>query len=104
MKRDIWEEECYIKVHRYMNEIVVAICDANLLGKTISYGRIKLEISKKFYGGSKVKLKEVLRFIEEATIINAVGKNVVTLLTQLYSNIEDAILWIGDVPHVQIVK
>lgn len=98
------EKECYIKVYKHMNEIVVALCDAELLGKEFREGKVILKVSKKFYGGNKMKLKDVINILEQATIINAIGKNVIGLLIYLFGNINDAILWVGNVPHVQIVK
>ena len=99
-----WEKTCYLKIHRHGEEIVLALCDEELLGKTIKEGNLRFNISEKFYKGEKVTLKEAARYIEIATIINAVGENVIKMLVYHNEDILDAIIWLGKVPHVQLIK
>lgn len=99
-----WNRKCYIKVYEYQDDILIAICDEEVLGKVFTNGRIRFKVSEKFYGGFKVTLREALSYIEQGTIINAVGENVIRLLAYLNEDILDAVIWIGDVPHVQIIK
>jgi len=99
-----WNKKCYVKVYEYRDDILVAICDEEVLGKTFSNGKIYFKVSEEFYGGFKVTLKEALKYVKQGTIINAVGENVIKLLAYLNEDILDAVIWIGKVPHVQVVK
>jgi len=99
-----WDKKCYIKVYEYQEDTLVAICDEEVLGKVFTDGKIHFKVSEKFYGGFKVTLREALSYIERGTIINAVGENVIKLLAYLNEDILDAVIWIGNVPHVQIIK
>jgi len=99
-----WSKMCYVKVHRYGGEVLVALCDEELLGRTLSDGRIEFEVSERFYGGIRVTLREAARYIAEGTIINAVGENVISMLVHLNEGVLEAVVWIAGVPHVQIVR
>ncbi len=105
MRKEInWDRMCYVKVHRYCGEVLVALCDEELLGRTLSDGRIEFEVSERFYGGTKVTLREAARYVAEGTIINAVGENVISMLAHLNEGVLEAVVWIAGVPHVQIVR
>jgi len=97
-------KRCYVKVHKYGNETVLALCDEDLLGKTLAEGKIVLEVRKDFYGGILMKVEEAIGLVSSATVINAVGKNVLDMLSKINELVYDAAVWIEGVPHVQIVR
>lgn len=97
-------KRCYVKVHRHGSETVLALCDEDLLGKTLTEGRIVLEVRKDFYGGVLIEIEEAVSLASSATVINAVGKNVLDMLTRINKFVYDAAVWIEGVPHVQIVR
>ncbi|MCD6368123.1 MAG: DUF424 family protein [Candidatus Aenigmarchaeota archaeon] len=94
----------YYKTYKYEKDLLVAICDEELLGKSFPFGDVTFVVKKDFYGGESCDQKDVLRIIENATIINAVGKNIVKLLISNGFIDEDKVLEIGEVLHAQMVK
>jgi hypothetical protein len=69
--------EVYVNIIKQGGHVLVAACDAELLGKTLKYGKITFEVRKEFYGGSLVYLEEAFEMIRGGTIINLVGEMVV---------------------------
>ena len=94
----------YMKVHVKGNVRVLAICDEEILGKTFREGKLKIEVKKEFYGDKKVLLDEVFEAIENADIVNMVGENVVNEAIRRGCVLEEGIIRIAGIPHVQIVK
>ena len=94
----------YMRVRETIEHYVVAICDEDLLGKTLRQGRIKFTVSEDFYGGELVDITACMEHIERATIINMIGK--VTVQAAIDAGIvhEKAVLYIDGHPHAQWVK
>jgi hypothetical protein len=98
------EIEVYVKVHHHGKDVVVAICDEDLLGKTFSEGAVKIEVSEKFYGGEKMKIEEAMKVAKEATIANFLGKNSVKYAVKSKLVHKDAVIVIASIPHAQLIK
>jgi hypothetical protein len=84
--------------------VLLAMCDAEILGKTLREGKIVFCVKEDFYKGSKVNVEEAVSLIENSTIVNMVGKNVVKKAIEQGYVHPDAVLNIQGVPHAQIVK
>ena len=84
--------------------MLLAICDRELLGRTLREGEVVFHVKDKFYNGGKVSVEEAVDMIENSTIVNLVGKNCVEkAITEGYVHPE-AVLRIEGVPHAQIVR
>jgi len=94
----------YLKIRRVQKDVVVAVCDENLLGKKFEEGKLRLHIKEDFYGGQLVSIKEGIDAIKEATIANIVGENIIRKLIEEGLIIEEAVIKIAGIPHVQIIK
>ncbi len=86
------------------NNLLLAICDAEILGKTLREGKIVFNVKEEFYSGARVSIEEALTMIENSTIVNMIGKNVVKKAIEKGYVHPEAILSIEGVPHAQIVK
>jgi hypothetical protein len=86
------------------NNVLLAICDAEILGKTLCEGKIVFNIKEDFYKGAKVGIEEALVMVANSTIVNMVGKNVVQKAIEKGYVHPEAVLHIEGVPHAQIVK
>ena len=93
-----------INVIRQGRHTLVAACDANLLGKTLKYGKINFEIRNDFYGGSLVNIEEAMNLIKSATITNLVGHNLIDTAIKEKLIHPQAILYVSGIPHAQSIK
>lgn len=100
----VYTMRVYLKIRRVQKDVVVAVCDENLLGKKFEEGKLRLHIKEDFYGGQLVSIKEGIDAIKEATIANIVGENIIRKLIEEGLIIEEAVIKIAGIPHVQIIK
>lgn len=86
------------------NNVLLAICDAEILGKTLREGKIVFNIKEEFYKGPRVSIEEAVAMIVNSTIVNMVGKNIVRKAIEKGYVHPEAVLRIEGIPHAQIVK
>jgi len=84
--------------------VLLATCDAELLGRVLRDGKIVFEIREQFYKGPKMTVEEVIELMEQSTIVNMVGHKIVRKAIERGLVHPDAVLEISGVPHAQIVK
>jgi hypothetical protein len=84
--------------------VLLATCDAELLGKILRDGKIVFEVREEFYKGLKMTVEEVIDLMKQSTIVNMVGHHVVAEAIEKGLIHPDAVLKISGVPHAQIVK
>jgi len=92
------------KIHKYSGQKIFACCDFELLGKTILFNDLEIHISSGFYGSSKLTEEEILSFLFDADQINVFGKKVCDLLLSKNIITKDNIIYIENIPHIQIYK
>ena len=91
----------YMKVYNISNEILVAACDAELVGKTLREGEIEFHISKEFYVDVLGDEEMLKKHLAKATIANLVGHRAVKCGIEMGLIDEENILKIEGVPHAQ---
>lgn len=96
--------EVYAKMRKWGQCVLLATCDAELLGKILREGKIVFEIHEQFYKGPKMTVEEVIDLMEQSTIVNMVGHKIVKKAIEKGLVHPDAVLRISGVPHAQIVK
>jgi len=84
--------------------VLLAMCDAEILGKTLREGKIVFQVKEDFYKGRKVNVEEAVCMIESCTIVNMIGRNVVKEAIEKGYVHPEAVLNIEGIPHAQIVK
>lgn len=91
-----------MRIHRTGKEIIIAACDANLVGKVFREGELRLEVSS-FYDGPEVDQGELKRHLKRATIANFVGQKVVSIAIEEGYVDKNCVIRIDGVPHAQTV-
>lgn len=96
--------DIYIKRYDIGPDVLVAVCDIELIGKHLEEGGLTLEVSESFYKGEAVTESEVVASLRQATIANLVGERAVRCALA-NSFIEEAnVIFIEGVPHAQMVR
>jgi len=96
--------EVYMNLKKIGNNVLLAMCDAEILGKTLRKGKIVFHVKEQFYKGIKVSIEEAMAMIENSTTVNMIGKNVVQKAIEKGHVHPEAVINIEGVPHAQIVK
>lgn len=90
-------------MHKRGKDVVVAICDEDLLGSEIRAGSLRLRVGEEFYGGERIPLSSLREYLRDATIVNAIGNDVVEELAKWVDVVMDAAVELGGVLHVQLL-
>lgn len=93
-----------VKVSNYNQSQMLNICDAELVGRTITEGRRNLNISKSYYGKDQVTREEAASLLSQASIINMVGEKTVSLSIKLGIGIESGIKYVDGIPFLLVFK
>ncbi len=92
-----------MKIYRVKGEMMVAVCDEEIVGKDFREGEFRLEIKEEFYGKEVFEEDEVKRALKQATIANISGERAVKLAVSIGIVDEKRILRVGGCPHAQMV-
>ena len=103
-KREIRIMQFSVRVNDYQKNMMLNICDSDLLGKDIVQDELKMNISKSFYGEKIVNKEEAKDLLKKSSIINMVGKNTVSLSIELGIGSENGVKKISDVPFLIVFK
>lgn len=93
-----------VKVTEYQKNLMLNICDADLLGKSISENELTMKISESYYGNEIIEISEATKLLESSNIINMVGKNTVSLSLELGIGSESGVKKISGVPFLIVFK
>lgn len=99
----------YLRIRQTEREYLVAVCDKELLGKTIYEGELELYVNDRFFGGDLVPLEKCLEQMRIASSFNLIGKGIVDAAVEKRMVNELAVMWInckdhGKVGHVMFLR
>ena len=97
------KEMMYLKTYESGKEILIAVCDCDLLGKRFEEGPLHVDVCADFFGNVKATLEDIERSLSNATIANFVGKNAVDFAIKLGYVDRENVLIIDGVPCAQMV-
>jgi uncharacterized protein len=93
----------YIKIYKNGNNVLVAACDAELLGKKLKHGNNVVEIRRDFYEGENVSEEELQNALHKATTANLFGEKTVNCAIKCGFIDPNSVIMIDCVPHAQII-
>ena len=91
-----------VRTTNYQKNTIVNMCDAELMGKDVVDGELKIHISESYYGKQLVDKDEAISFLKSASIMNLVGKETISLAIDLGIGSESGIKIISDIPFLII--
>ncbi len=92
----------YANVYR-REDILVAACDKEIIGKTFTQGDKCINVSKNFYCGELMPVLNLSDMLSEATIANLTGNNVVDYALSLKCVDEQHVIEISGIKHAQVI-
>jgi hypothetical protein len=93
-----------VRTAEYRGSLLANICDEELIGRTVSEGRLRMHISKDFYSGEVVGKGEALRLIRTCSVVNLAGRRSVSLAIDNEIGAREAVKEIEDIPFLMIYK
>ena len=91
-----------VRVSDYQKNIMVNMSDAELIGKNVIDGELKINISENYYGKQIVEKDEAISLLKSASIVNLVGKETISLAIEVGIGSKDGVKIISDIPFLII--
>jgi hypothetical protein len=91
-----------VRVSDYQKNIMVNMSDAELIGRNIIDGELKINISENYYGKQIVEKDEAISLLKSASIMNLVGKETISLAIEVGIGSKDGVKIISDIPFLII--
>ncbi|AGB49042.1 hypothetical protein Metho_0795 [Methanomethylovorans hollandica DSM 15978] len=94
----------YMKVHISSSNVVVAICDKEVLGKTLKEGNITVTVNEEFFYGETVGPETVEKTLRKATTANLFGEKCIQCAVNCGVVDPKSVIIINGVPHAQVFR
>ena len=91
-----------VSIKKIQKEVLITLCDEEILGKKLNFNGIEIYVNPKFYNGEKKDENEIKELLKKATIINAIGKKSVNLCLKEGYIDKSGIIYIDGIPHAQM--
>lgn len=89
-----------VKIYQTGSEVLIAACDADLIGKTLRDGELRLVVGS-FYNGDVMDEDRFLSHLRLATMGNLVGSETIRIAKEAGFVQDDGVILIAGVPHAQ---
>lgn len=93
-----------VRVTNYNNNLMLNICDADLLGRELVEGKLSLRIKPSYYGERMVDRTEAESLLKSSPIINMAGEATVSLSTKLGIGSRNGVRSISGVPFLIVFR
>ena len=93
-----------VRTAEFKGTILANICDEELVGRTVTEGKLQVHLSKEFYSGEVVDKGEALRLIRTCSVVNLAGSRSVSLAVDNRVGAAEAVREIERVPFLMIYK
>ena len=93
-----------VRVTNYQNNLMLNICDPNLLGKKIIDDKVTMNITKNYYCERLVEKEEAEQLLKKCSSINMVGQETISLSVSLGIGTYQGVKKINGVPFLLIFK
>lgn len=93
-----------VRVTNYNNNLMLNICDADLLGRELVEGKLSLRIKPSYYGERLVDRTEAESLLKSSPIINMAGEETVSLSTNLGIGSRNGVRSISGVPFLIVFR
>ena len=93
-----------VKTTDYQKNLMLNICDFDLIGKNIVQDELTMNISKSYYGEKIVNKEEARDLLKKSSIINMVGEYTVSLSIEMGIGSENGVRRISGIPFLIVFK
>lgn len=94
-----------VKKHNVGGTVLLAICDPEILGRTLNGPRnAKITVKPAFYGEEEIDVEDLQDELSGAVSINAIGKKSVKFLLECGYGSSRSVIVFEDIPHLIFMK
>ena len=92
------------KAHVVNGKKLVAVCDAELLGKKFEEKDFQLDLTSNFYKGKQTNEENLMQLLEGAYVVNLVGKESVEFGIKKGLIQKESVKTVAKVPHSELFE
>ncbi|NLN71867.1 MAG: DUF424 family protein [Thermoplasmatales archaeon] len=93
-----------VRIHAGKEDMLLAACDEDLIGREFREGKMRLRVSGEFYMGELITEEMLAERMRSASIFNLVGERTVAVAVEQGLVDSDCIIVIDGIKHAQAVK
>lgn len=93
-----------IRTTNYQNNLMLNICDEDLVGRVLRKGDFHMNISKSYYGQRVVDRSEAEDLMRKSSILNMAGKETIEMSITLKIGTRQGVKEIDNVPFLIVFK
>ena len=92
------------RLFNHNNTRMLNICDADLLGRTLSRGNFSLKISEEYYSDKVIEKEEAKDLLKGSDNINMAGKEIISLSVDMGIGSQNGVKAIDGIPFLIVFK
>lgn len=94
----------YMKKYETEKQIIIAVCDKDIIGKKFQEGELRLKLEPSFYKGADASESEIKEALSCATIANVAGEKAIACAVECGCVEYDTVIFIEGIPHAQMIR
>lgn len=94
----------YMKKYETERQLIVAVCDKEIIGKKFKEGELTLRLEPSFYKGADASESEIKEALSCATIANIAGEKAIACAVECGCIEPDTVIFIEGIPHAQMIR
>jgi hypothetical protein len=94
----------YMKKYETNMQLIVAVCDKEIIGKKFQEGGLTLKLEPSFYKGTDASESEIKEALSCATIANVAGEKAIACAVECGCVDPDTVIFIEGIPHAQMIR
>lgn len=94
----------YMKQYDTQGQLLIAVCDKEIIGKKFHEGELMLSLDSGFYKGIDASESDVKEALLCATIANIAGEKAIACAVECGCVDPDTVIFIEGIPHAQMVR
>ncbi len=95
------ENEFWVKLHPAGRDMILAVCDSELVGRTFSDDEMSITVYEDFYRGVLVDEEGLKKHMRSATILNLMGERCISVAEEFGWVDREKTIHIGRIEHAQ---
>jgi uncharacterized protein len=92
------------RMTKYSDSLMINVCDADLVGKTLSQGEMVISLSRDYFQEEIIEKEKAADLLNKCSIANLVGEKIVALAISMGLAKEVSVKRICGVPFLMIFK
>jgi uncharacterized protein len=105
MKSMCGDNEIYAaRTTKYSDSLMISVCDADLVGRTLSQGEMVISLSRDYFQEELIETEKAADLLNKCSIANLVGKKIVAMAISMGLAKEISVKRICGIPFLMIFK